>query len=78
MMRDLNMSNIATSAQVLEPGSTILCRDGDLLDSGAGIISKEALLKFTPSVDVPFWPDEGIEWYLRRRKKMKDKRHTFA
>jgi len=35
---------------------------------------KELQWKFIPSVEVGFWPDEGLEWLLRRRKVMRDRR----
>ena len=46
-------------------GTTIKCRKEEIQNDEA----KELWLDFTPCVDVPFWPDSGIEWYLRPRKR---------
>ena len=32
---------------------------------------KESWQDFVPSVTVPFWPDEAIEWYIRKRKQQR-------
>ena len=32
---------------------------------------KESWEDFVPSVTVPFWPEEAIEWYLRKRKQQR-------
>ena len=32
---------------------------------------KESWQDFVPSVTVPFWPEEAIEWYLRKRKQQR-------
>ena len=32
---------------------------------------KESWQDFVPSITVPFWPDEAIEWYLRKRKQQR-------
>ena len=50
-------------------GTTIKCRKEEIQNDEA----KELWLDFTPCVDVPFWPDSGIEWYLRPRKRFQHK-----
>ncbi len=43
-------------------------------DSDDPSVAKEASLDFIPTVDVYFWPDEALDWYLKRRPKVRDKR----
>ena len=67
MSRDLQMSDIATAASM--DGPKIMCKN-EIIDNNE---AKESWLDFTPCVDVPFWPDCGIEWYMRQRKKFQHK-----
>ena len=67
MSRDLQMSDIATAASM--DGPKIMCKN-EMLDTDE---AKESWLDFIPCVDVPFWPDCGIEWYMRQRKKFQHK-----
>ena len=58
--------SLSVGAQYLAP--SIICLES--LDD----FCKELKWKFIPSVEVGFWPDEGYEWFIRKRIGMRDKR----
>ena len=58
------MSEAANGAQI-SGGNTIICRSEMIQHE----MPKESWKQFVPMVDVPFWPDSGIEWYLTRSRK---------
>ena len=59
------MSESASGAQTTSGGNAIICRS----ELPQYELPKESWKKFVPMVDVPFWPDSGIEWYLTRPRK---------
>ena len=61
----LDMSESASGAQTTSGGNAIICRS----ELPQYELPKESWKKFVPMVDVPFWPDSGIEWYLTRPRK---------
>lgn len=64
LTREIGMPEIASGARVGK--ARIMSR----FEAIAGHDAKELWRDFVPTVDVPFWPDSGIEWYLRKRKKL--------
>ena len=66
MQRELEKSDYGVEGS---EGVTVRCRKEEIQNDEA----KEFWLDFTPCVDVPFWPDSGIEWYLRPRKRFQHK-----
>lgn len=67
----IHMEQLVNGAKLLDP--RIICHQ-ERSNSGDFNFAKEDSTDFIPSIDVGFWPDEGIEWYLRRRRKVRDKR----
>ena len=59
------MSESASGAQTTSGGNAIICRS----ELPQYELPKESWKKFVPMVDIPFWPDSGIEWYLTRPRK---------
>ena len=56
----------------------MMCRDEradfpaiDNNNNNSNASVKESWQDFVPSIAVPFWPDEAIEWYLRKRKSQR-------
>eukprot|EP00095_Tigriopus_kingsejongensis_P004579 maker-scaffold462_size163801-snap-gene-0.53 protein:Tk04579 transcript:maker-scaffold462_size163801-snap-gene-0.53-mRNA-1 annotation:"hypothetical protein AaeL_AAEL009477" len=49
----------------------ILCREERPLSSK---FAKEDQFQFIPTTEIGFWPEEGLEFYLRESSKLKDKR----
>ena len=70
LTRKIQKQSLAAGATLVDP--RIMTRE-ERLDHDSPL-AKEALLDFIPSLEMGFWPDEGIEWYLRKRPKIKDKR----
>ena len=75
VLKQLNKSSLINSAKVCPP--RMMCRDeradfpaiDNNNNSNASV--KESWQDFVPSIAVPFWPDEAIEWYLRKRKSQR-------
>lgn len=67
MTREMGITDMASAAQVID--SRVRCRAEKIESEEA----KELWLDFIPCIEVPFWPDSGIEWYLRPRKKFQHK-----
>ena len=65
----INKSHLPSGARILDP--RIMTHDEK---PSEGSFAKESSLDFIPSVDIGFWPDDGIEWYLRKRNKIREKR----
>lgn len=67
MTREMGVTDMASAAQVIH--SRIRCRSEKIESDQA----KELWVDFIPCIEVPFWPDSGIEWYLRPRKRFQHK-----
>ena len=70
LARKIQKPALLGAARVLDP--RVMTRE-DRLDRDS-FYAKESLLDFIPTLEMGFWPDDGIEWYLRKRTKIKDKR----
>ena len=71
LARRIGKANLVNGASVLAP--RIMTREEREYESGS-VYAKENMLDFIPTVEVNFWPYEGIEWYLRKRPKIRDRR----
>ncbi len=69
LARRVGKGGLTSGARILDP--RIMCTEERVSDS---FMAKETSLDFIPTVEVAFWPNEGIEWCLRKRKKIRDKR----
>ena len=74
VLKQLNKSSMINSAKICPP--RMMCKDerDDFAstDTNNNIpLVKELWEDFVPSVTVPFWPEEAIEWYLRKRKQQR-------
>ncbi len=69
LARRLGKGSMTSGARVLDP--RIMCREEREEGGGEdGSFAKESRLDFIPTVDVAFWPDEAIDWYLKKRPKV--------
>ena len=75
VLKQLDKASMINSAKVIPP--KMMCKDerddnattdGNNNDS---LLVKESWQDFIPSIAVPFWPDEAIEWYIRKRKQQR-------
>ena len=68
------------SAKICPP--KMMCKDErddnaptDANNNSSSLV-KESWQDFIPSVTVPFWPEEAIEWYLRKRKQQRRRNNS--
>lgn len=69
LAQSINKSSLISGAQVLDP--KIMCHEERQDESSLG---KENSINFIPTVEVGFWPMEGVEWHFRNRSKVRDSR----
>ena len=82
ILKQLEQPSLINSAKVFPP--KMICRAerddcfsyAEHQSSNDDSIVKESWQDFLPSISVPFWPDEAIEWYLRSPKERKVQRYT--
>ena len=75
VLKQLNKASMINSAKICPP--KMMCKDErddnaptDANNNSSSLV-KESWQDFIPSVTVPFWPEEAIEWYLRKRKQQR-------
>ena len=75
VLKQLKKASMLNSAKVCPP--KMMCKDEredyasiDMNNNDSASV-KESWQDFVPSIAVPFWPEEAIEWYLRKRKPLR-------
>ncbi len=72
--RRIGKGHLTSGARLLAP--RVMCREEREGEDGSGV-AKEAWLDFVPTVEVGFWPNEAIEWYLKTRPKVYKRRNPI-